>query len=64
MNYNCFLSVVAMIAYMTHVFDELISSLVTNHYLAIVANQYLALSRFICKTAVLRTAAQSITSEN
>ncbi len=36
-NYNCFFSVVAMIAYMTHVFDELIGSPRANHYLAIVA---------------------------
>ncbi len=50
-----------MIAYMTHVFDELIGSPRANHYLAIVA---LALIHFICKTAALRTAAQSITSKN
>ncbi len=32
---------VAMIAYMAHVFDELISSPRTSHYLAIVANRYI-----------------------
>ncbi len=41
-NYNCFfLSVVAMIAYMTHVFDDLIGAPRTNHYLAIVANRFI-----------------------
>ncbi len=50
---------VAMIAYMTHVFDKLISSPRAIHYLAIVA-----LNHFIFKTAALRTAAASITSKN
>ncbi len=45
-----------MIAYMTHIFDKLIGSPRSNHYLA--------LSHFVCKTAALRTAAQSITSKN
>ncbi len=54
-----------MIAYMTHVFDELIGSprakpLSSDSGLSI----YLALSHFICKTAAMRTAAQSITSKN
>ncbi len=40
-NYNCFLYLVAMIAYMTHVFDELIGSPRTNHYLPIVANRFI-----------------------
>ncbi len=53
-----------MIAYMMHVFDELISSPRANHYLAIVTRIFLVLSHFICKTAALRTAAQSMTSKN
>ncbi len=52
-----------MIAYMTHVFDELIGSPLANHYLAIVANRFI-LSYFICKTAAMQTAARSITSRN
>ncbi len=41
-NYYClFLSVVALIAYMTHVFDELIGSPSDNRYLAIVANPFI-----------------------
>ncbi len=44
---------VAMIAYMTHIFDELIGQSI-----------YPVLSHFICKIAALRTAAQSITSKN
>ncbi len=38
---NQLLSVVAMIAYMTHAFDELIGSHRTNNYLAILANRFI-----------------------
>ncbi len=40
-SHNRFLSVVAMIAHLTHAFDELIGSPRTNHYLAIVANRFI-----------------------
>ncbi len=44
-----------MIAYLGHDFDDLIGLPRAKHYVAILA---------ICKTAALRTAAQSIMSEN
>ncbi len=65
MNYNCFLSVVAMIAYMTHVFDELISSPRANHYLAIVANRFIQpFATSFAKPQSCERAAQSIASTN
>ncbi len=43
MNHNCVLIIrdCYMIAYMRHVFDELIGSPSANHYLAIVSNRFI-----------------------
>ncbi len=62
--YNCFSSVAAMITYMTSFWR--VNRLVYCKTLFSDSGQsiYLALSHFICKTADLRTAAQSITSNN